>query len=149
MVHAEIEAFLEDRATELATRAFDSWRRDLKPRHTIIALVAFCRNTEKNYSTLAECVGASFATFTNIIQRNHGIKEENVLKFLLPVGIEKTKLDPTWLSTLNSFGTARGQVAHTSVRVHQAIDPRTEFDTVMNMILPGVRDLDDLMTAIK
>lgn len=149
LVHAEIEAFLEDRATDLASRAFNGWRADFKPRHTITALLAFCRIADKNYGTVAECVGAAFATFNYVIRHNHGVKEEDVLRFLLPVGVEKTQLDATWLSTLSSFGTARGEIAHSSVRAHQPIDPRTEYDTVTNKILPGLKILDELMTAIR
>jgi hypothetical protein len=148
LVHAEIEAFLEDRATDLASKAFNGWRTDSKPRHTITALLAFCRFADKNYGTLSECVGAAFATFNYIIRHNHGIKEEDILRFLLAVGVEKAKLDATWLSTLSSLGTARGEIAHRSIRAHQPIDPRTEYDTVTNKILPGLQALDEIMSAI-
>jgi hypothetical protein len=149
LVHAEIESFLEDRPVQLATKAFNDWRVDSKPRHTIAALLAFCRITDKNFGTLAECVGAAFATFNYMIRHNHGVKKEDILKFLLPIGVDRSQLDATWLSTLNFFGTARGEIVHSSVRVHQPIDPRTEYDTVANKILPGLRELDELLSKIR
>ncbi len=147
LVHAEIEAFMEDRATELATKAFQSWRTDLKPRHTITALLGFCRASDKSYPTLLECVGAAFATFNFVVRSNHSIKEDDILKFLLAVGVQRSQLDETWLSTMSSFGTARGEVAHCSIRVHQPIDPRTELNIVSNILL-GLGQLDEIMSSI-
>jgi hypothetical protein len=149
LAHAEIEAFLEDRASDLVNRAFNCWRTDFKPRHTITALLAFCRIGDKKYGTVLESIGAALATYNYIVRNNHGVKEDDILKFLLPCGIDKGQMDATWLATLSSFGAARGEIAHSSVRVHQPIDPRTEYDTVTNKILPGIRELDDLMAKIR
>jgi hypothetical protein len=143
--HAEIEAFLEERASEVVTRSFDSWRANLKPRHTVICLLAHLRPSDRPFTTVAEVVGFCFGRFNEIIKGNNGIKEENLQKLLPPVGIDWATIDATWLSTLNSFGTARGEVAHKSIRVHQPIDPRGEYETVRMRILPGLKELDEEM----
>jgi hypothetical protein len=148
LVHAEIEAFLEERASEVVTSAFDSWRADLKPRHTVISLLACLRPSDKSFTSLTEAVGFSFGRFNKAIKDNNGIKQENLQKFLPPVGVDWAAIDGTWLSTLNSFGTARGEVAHTSIRVHQPIDPKGEYETVKVRILPGLRDLDMAMQLL-
>lgn len=148
LVHAEIEAFLEEKATEVVKNAFDLWRVDLKPRHTILSLLAFCRPTEKLAKPLMEIVGFSFGQFNQIIRDNNGIKEDNLQKFLPSAGVDWTTMDGTWLSTLNSFGTARGEVAHASARVHQPIDPKGEYETVTNRILPGLKDLDQALQKL-
>jgi hypothetical protein len=148
LVHAEIESFLEERASEVVNTAFNSWRADLKPRHTITCLVAFCRVTDRVYGSAAESVGNSFATFSHIIRHNHGIKEEDLLRFLLPAGVDRAQMDATWLSTISSFGTARGELAHSSVRAHQPIDPKGEYEVVMQKILPGLRDLDAVLQKL-
>ncbi len=148
LVHAEIEAFLEERASEVVTSAFDSWRADLKPRHTVISLLACLRPADKSFTSLTEAVGFSFGRFNQAIKDNNGIKQDNLQKFLPPAGVDWAAIDGTWLSTLNSFGTARGEVAHTSIRVHQPIDPKSEYDTVKIRILPGLRDLDEAMQLL-
>src|SRR6185312_3872597 len=71
LAHAEVEAFIEDKASELVSRAFNAWRSDSKPRHTITTLLAFCRIADKSYGTVAESVGAAFATFNYLIKNNH------------------------------------------------------------------------------
>lgn len=143
LVHAEIEAFLEDRASEVASTVFNSWIGDLRPRHTIVSLLAFLRPSEKSFKSVREAVGYSFAKFNEAVRNNNGIKEDNLVKFLPHVGIDWSAIDGTWLSTLNSFGTARGEIAHASARVHQPIDPKGEYDTVVINILPGLKDLDN------
>ncbi len=143
LAHAEIEAFLEEEASEVVTVVFDLWRNDLKARHTVISLLAFLKPGDKSFTSVAEAVGFSFGRFNQLIKDNNGIKEENLQKFLPPVGIDWATMDGTWLSTLNSFGSARGEVAHKSVRVHQPIDPRGELETVMDKILPGLKELDE------
>ena len=148
LVHAEIEAFLEERASEVVTNAFDLWRADFKPRHTLISLLACLRPSDKSFTSLTEAVGFSFGRFNQAIKDNNGIKQENLQKFLPPAGIDWATIDETWLSTLNSFGTARGEIAHTSIRVHQPIDPKGEYDTVKIRILPGLRDLDVAMQLL-
>jgi hypothetical protein len=148
LAHAEIEAFLEERASEVVTRVFNLWLNDRKPRHTVVCLLAHFRPGEKSFATVAEAVGFCFGKFNQTIKDNNGIKQENLQKFLPPVGIDWALMDGTWLSTLNSFGTARGEVAHSSVRVHQPIDPMGEYDTVSNKILPGLKDLDSAMQVL-
>jgi hypothetical protein len=49
---------------------------------------------------------------------------------------------------LDSFGSQRGEVAHSSVKTQQPIDPKTEETTVDN-ILAGLRELDAKMTGLK
>ncbi len=143
LVHAEIEAFLEDSAREVVRSTFDSWRRDFKPRITIVSLLAFLRPCDKSFKSVSEAVGFSVEQFNRAVERNNGIKEDNLMKILPPAGIAWANINETWLSTLNSFGTARGEVAHASVHVHQPIDPKSEFETIHIRILPGLKDLDE------
>jgi hypothetical protein len=148
LAHAEIEAFLEEGASEVVTVVFDLWRRDLKARHTVISLLAFLKSGDKSFTSVTDAVGHCFGKFNQIIKDNNGIKQENLEKLLRPVGIDWATVDETWLSTLNSFGSARGEVAHTSVRVHLPIDPKGELETVMEKILPGLKDLDEAIQKL-
>jgi len=148
LIHAEIESFVEERASDVVNRAFNAWIVDKRPRHTIISLVAHCRIAEKKFDSCESAVGDSYGRFNLLVRSNNGIKEEDVFKILLPVGVEKSALDQTWLLTLSSFASARGEVAHRSVRVHQPIDPKTEYETVKLKLLPGLKDLDTIITGL-
>ena len=93
-------------------------------------------------------VGRAHGAFGHIIKKNHGIKEENLLEILLPVGISESQLDPLWLADMNAFGTARGDVAHRSGTVYKVIDPHLEFNTVQKL-LPGLKKLDELLNKLR
>jgi hypothetical protein len=147
LVHAEIEAYLEDSVRQVATQVFEAWMNDKKPHHTIICLLAFCKVTGKTHPSASTYVGEARANLKLIIDANHGIKEENLVKFLPPIGIDCSTLDQTWLSTMTSFGKRRGEVAHTSVKTHQPIDPLSEYQTV-GLLLVGLRELDEKLRAL-
>jgi hypothetical protein len=81
---------------------------------------------------VANCVSA----YVHRVKReNHGVKERNVLAMLMPIGFDVSQLDELFLVSLNQFGEARGQAAHTSrrtVTVHS--DPKDEYDKVIRLL---------------
>jgi hypothetical protein len=73
---------------------------------------------------------------------NMGVRRDNVLKLLVPVGIPENQIDIPWLQKIDEFGQKRGSTAHSPKgRVNQPIDPKSEFDTVSE-IIKGVRVID-------
>ncbi len=85
-----------------------------------------------------------------VVDMNHGIKENNILKVLLPLGIEITKLDKTWLSVMESFGSTRGRFAHSSsLSVQTSIDRNTELNRIKDHILPKLSNIDLLVKRLK
>jgi len=69
------------------------------------------------------------------------------LRILLPLGLTKSDIDRTWLNSLDSFGTARGETAHKSIGMQQSIDPATELKTV-NEIIEGLKDIDHRLSEL-
>ena len=65
-----------------------------------------------------------------MLTKNHGVREDNILKILLPRGLRPANIDANWLSTIDAFGVARGETAHQSIHTQQQIDPKSEFQTV-------------------
>jgi hypothetical protein len=43
---------------------------------------------------------------------NNGIKRTNLYGLLLPLGFEENDFDDLWLSSMDSFGANRGDIAH-------------------------------------
>ena len=41
------------------------------------------------------------------VQQNNGVKDKDVLRLLLPVGIQHYQFDRTWLATIDWLGSAR------------------------------------------
>lgn len=164
LAHAEIEAYLEDRVLEAASDAIKAWNDAGETRPTLLSLLAFCGltmdippktlNPQKGNKIvnpeklkLNKKLELSSNAFYKSVKENHGLKEANILALLLPIGIDSEDLDSAWLSTMNTFGEQRGVVAHTSAssyKVTQPLDPKTEFETV-NQVMKGLEDIDQFI----
>jgi hypothetical protein len=94
---------------------------------------------------LTERIRAAGTAFVNALTKNHGVKEENLLGMLLPVGVDAGKLDPLWVSEMSSFGESRGHAAHSSLagKVVQLPDPKEEHERV-ERLFNGLEKLDML-----
>jgi hypothetical protein len=64
-----------------------------------------------------------------------------------PIGIELSDLDGTWVSTVDSFGVDRREVAHSVIGTQKPIDPGTELATV-TQVRAGFLDLDKLLNSL-
>jgi hypothetical protein len=167
LAHAEIEAFVEDRVEEAAAAALRGWAKSGISRRCLLALLAFsARDGEGPPSSLAapqpskvkewpeklelnERIRRIGATFFALIKRNHGIKEENLLALLLPIGVGASSLDPVWVADMTSFGELRGEAAHKSLagRTVQQPDPKAELERVEGLVL-GLEGVDELISAL-
>ena len=146
LAHAELESYLEDRARAVATTAFNKWQVDHRPRSVLISLLAFHLqqdglSAQKLREVLDgvrrhtdDSVKAATQAYNKMLSDNHGIKEENVLRILLPLGITAGDIDSVWLTTIHDFGRKRGETAHTSIGTQQPPDPETEFRVVSDII---------------
>jgi hypothetical protein len=154
LVHAELEHFFEERGLDIADRAFDLLRIKSRPSRPIIHLLSnivgdqhglpIKLGTPTNSLSIA---GKVVAQYRHGINNNNGIRIPNILQILLPIGILETEIDAVWLSTTDGFGAKRGATAHSS-SIMYTIDPQDDFNTV-NQIMNGVRDIDELLNAIK
>lgn len=159
LAHAEVEAFIEDRVREAANTVVGKWSADKRPRPVLLSLVAFCLKQEiashnqlkdeyaGSKSRLEQAVKAAQTAFNQAVTQNNGVRERDILRLLFPVGLKNTEIDTAWLSTIDSFGANRGEVAHSSVKAHQPLDPKNELTTVQD-ILKGLKDLDKNLTRI-
>lgn len=165
LVHAEIEAYLEDRATDLAKKAVEEWKVKGRMTRTIMCLSSFVQDdppttlesTQASQKKLwpekidiTVRLEAALSKFFHRVSANHGLKEEHVLSLLLPVGVPPTAIDPFLIIALTSFGERRGQVAHTSAasyRAQAAINAQSEWNDVQH-ILNLLQPLDEAISKL-
>lgn len=153
LAHCEMEAYLEDRASEVALHAYHLWEVYRLVTTSLLALVTFRgpeRNPPTNMATpehLDARVKESLNRYIASTRSNHGLKESDVLTLLYPIGILGSDIDPTWLSTLSSFCTLRGSTAHQTVAAQQTIDPWTQWQTVKQLV-SGLKEMDLKLTRL-
>lgn len=157
LAHAELETYFEQRAIEILGSAKNMFLNG-KNNKVINSLLAYidtnafeinkCVTSNNRASKIKDIntiVSETITKYYNeIISKNNGIKKINILKILLPIGVLETQLDSTWLSTIDSYGTKRGDVAHNSIKhnkVGTIINPIDEENTI-NIILTGIDDIE-------
>lgn len=158
LAHAEIEWYLELVSFETANKAYDAWQVRGMITEPLISMVAYTESPlgkvpETKPSTgqadLVTRIEKSRNSLTRYSKsRNNGIRERNILRLLLPVGIKEADIDSTWLATIDSFGKDRGETAHHSGKVSNPPDPKNEFDKVIQ-IVDGLVDIDRKLLAFR
>ena len=150
LAHAEIEWYLEEIVVETANTAFDAWQQRGVITEPLVAMVAYMENTLGAVPTTKSTsqrdlnlrIEQSKNYFnTHVKSRNHGLRERNILRLLLPVGLSEFDIDSFWLATTDSFGQSRGLTAHRSNQVDNRPDPRNEFE-IVRQVLEGLSDID-------
>ncbi|WP_373535874.1 HEPN domain-containing protein [Microcoleus sp.] len=167
-VHAEIEAYFEDKVWEVALNAKNNWDSQGKTCRTLICLLAFSGqmmevppdtlNPTKGSTKVKEekikinkKIDLAIKSFKRVIDQNHGIKEANLLALLLPIGIDTDDLDSAWLGTMNTFGEERGVAVHTSatsaktIRVLNPINELQRVEQIIQELLRVDELIDNLM----
>lgn len=153
--HAEIEAYLEDIVKNKIAKSLQSWNSSRRKSHCIKSVISFVGGdvsfeNDNNADKLQYRINKTISHYQRaFVDMNHGIKEKNILKILLPLGIEFDELDQTWLSTMDSFGSTRGLIAHKSFTVSHTIDRNTELNRMKNQILPELANIDSIITKLK
>src|SRR3954471_11309050 len=117
LVHAEIEAFIEERAEQTARRAVQLYR-GRKATRALLGLFAFEDRQSKELPETLDPSEHKLLTrahkalnrYGYVISQNNGIKEENLSALLLPIGCHEPDLDPLWVTEMNQFGAERGAV---------------------------------------
>lgn len=166
MAHAEVEDFVESRVEQIATSASRAFDKEGIVSRALLAIASFTEvalgappstlepeqpTQKKEWPTrllLAERAKKYVSDFVRTVKGNHGIKEENLLSLVLPVGVPADALDPTWLAHCSSFGSDRGDAAHrSSSRVSSVPNPEDERAKV-SRILEGLATLDTELSKL-
>lgn len=145
--HAEIESYFEESAKAIARASENVWISSRRISDPLAFLLATLAERIEVPTTLvgpkgtdsvqrfAETLGKLFPKYYKQIKDNNGIKEINVLALFAPLGVPSAALGSTLLPNLDSLGALRGMHAHHSAKaVPTALDPETEYDTVISIV---------------
>ncbi|HRI48284.1 MAG TPA: HEPN domain-containing protein [Ignavibacteriaceae bacterium] len=151
LVHAELEAYFEERAKDKAIKAYKDWDTKGIKSNILVALVAYSDanlGSIKSEPDIHKRVNKALTTYITFLKKNNGVKEDNILSILLPIGIKPAQLDQTWLNVMTSFGASRGEVAHNSHKTVSPIDLVTELTTVTH-IINELKNVDTIINSLK
>lgn len=148
--HAEFEYYFEAVGEQKAMLALKKWvaNHDYKSK-VLLYLSTFMDSTEKikQANTSEDKIKAIVGQYLITLKKNNGIKKEDILKILCPIGIEQDQIDNSWLNTITSFGSNRGEVAHTSARTQTLKDPKDIFADI-TYLMTELSKLDKLIKKL-
>lgn len=121
LVHAEIESYLEDVSRETVTQAIRDWKSNQKPSIVIVSFLAsyhsswnvveeitneeiiqIAKSRKNVKDSVEEVIDLAQRQFTQKLKENHGVKDKNFKTLILPLGVEISSLDQTWLTNLDN-----------------------------------------------
>ncbi len=152
LVHAEIESYFEDIAKDKVTKAFKEWETNRKKSNCLLSVITFSSGEvlpkKHKLNNIEARIKSKIYCYLGSLDKNHGIKSNNIYSMLLPIGIEENQFDETWLSTMDNFGITRGSIAHSTHSVQSQIDLTTEKNRINNHIMPEIKNLDEIIKKI-
>lgn len=121
---------------QIADKTLAKWQASKVGSKELISVLAALKNDpetgEKYLKTTEETVNYSFVLFKKRITKNNGIKEKDIKALMSPIGLDIETLIPELIPLLDSFGTKRGEVAH-STSLKKEINPKDEVADVKNI----------------
>lgn len=142
LTHAAIEEYIETLVLDVALEARNRFKKSGTISRALVSLISAKliddvkgKSKHKLSSDLVANIeifsGEAYNRFLNEIKDNHGIKRQNQCRVFYPIGVDPEIEDSALMSTLDSYGIKRGDVAHNFHRI------TTELS------------LSDAMTAVK
>ena len=153
LCHAEFEDYIEQLAGSLVEEGKRRWLSEGVANKNIAALFM---NTEKmkkgteqqpmDTETFAMKTIADFAR--EVSDGNHGIKAKNIENMYSPLGYNIDGFNQDFLNDMDSFGSERGKIAHTSgSRTRNTLDLQTEINKI-NRILVGIHEFEENVISL-
>lgn len=160
LVHAEMESYIEDISRDAVTKAIQSWKSNRKASEIMLSFLAAYHSSWSVNDTVGneeiiklakervnvkdsinEIIDKAQTQFLRRVKGNNGIKDKNFKELILPVGVDVSELDQTWLTNLDNFGSLRGEIAHKTKGATGVINPKDEYETVKQLVT-GLESLD-------
>jgi len=144
LVHAEIESYIEYAVGEVWSKCNTEWTKKKKVINPLSFLILYSSSRfDANDGQLSreDRINQILKSFKNLIENNNGIREKNIRLLVIPLGIDYSSIDQAWLAAIDSYGYARGLVAHNSISVNQQLDMNDELNN-LDIVLKGIKKID-------
>lgn len=122
--HAIIEEYIENVALDTAKSALHKYVSTNQICSALVGLISsgiigridesgISRKLKREpFEDIALFANVAFGRFKYEVDNNNGIKKENLLKLLLPIGVDPETEDAATMAALDGFGQKRGAIAH-------------------------------------
>lgn len=144
LTHAELEYYFEQIGITVAKKAYADWDSNGAVSKALIALTVYYSGqyapipTQKTGNNsdinLDVRINKAFTEYCrNVNAENNGIKEKNLLKLFLPIGIEIDSIPDDLIIASNNYGVIRGEIVHTT-RTKQNLTPEDALSAAEDIL---------------
>ncbi len=149
LIHSELESYFELVALKVVD-LYQTNRMDSTQAKLFTNSIFFYNHKvyEGQNEDVATRLDKSINLYKASISQNNGIKEKDILKLLLPIGIPLANIDSVWLASINSFGALRGEIMHNSInQITRLIGYRQIDMTIYHIIIPEIEKIDKFLIS--
>ncbi len=144
LAHAEIESYIEGIVLNIWKECHSEWINNKRVLPSLAFLIMYSSSQFKaneHQLIVDKRIEQILTTYKTLVSSNNGIMRKNILQLFIPLGIKYTDVDSTWLSTIDSYGSSRGDVAHTSFAVQRQLDKNDELNNLV-LVIKGIKEMD-------
>lgn len=150
LAHAEVETYLEEMVLGYADRRVTEWIRGGPPSMCIVGLakaaIREVAEVDKDKRSTRDVVLLGKRQLSEYLKiRNHGVREKQLRRMFLPIGMELTSLPLGFPQSLEAWGIRRGGFAHQGGYVNIP-NPKGEYDDA-RQILAYLMKIDRTLRA--
>ena len=147
LCHAEIESHFEQWATYIIGEALRRWTMEEKISLPLFSLFVHYKFMDAQGAGTNQKVHQIINEFKkSVVERNHGIKEDNIRDLFRPLGVDDGTINSI-SPALNSFGDKRGEAVHASIQVQRPLDIPTLISEI-GYIQQGIRIFENTLEAL-
>lgn len=150
LMHSEFEAYFELTAGKVVNLfESNSMTKKQKGGFTYAISLYNHKGFEGQPERIADRIQTSTNYYKNSLAQNNGIKDKDILKILLSIGVPFDSIDSTWLTSISSFGALRGELMHKNInQITRLIGYRYIDETVYGILIPGTLKIDEFYVRV-
>lgn len=136
LCHAELEDYFESVAKLILNEGKSVWDTKSVANYNFASLLIRGKRAEKSNLDPGTLLHIILQSYESVITGNNGIKSSNIHDLFWPLGYNDEDFDSLLLSQLDSFGTQRGTIVHSSAKkAIQQLDKNSVYKVIDDIII--------------
>ena len=144
LCHAELEAYFETTALRILEKAEKKWKSKHCANYNLACLFLYAEAIKNRNFSIATMVGKAVTDYRRSVERNNGIKSDNIKKLYQPLGFKMDDFDSCFLSNLDQLGSQRGAFAHQSFKTIE-ITSKNDIFKKIDDIVEEIKDFESVL----
>jgi len=144
LCHAELEVYFEKKALKVLERAKKKWESQHCANYNLACLFLYAGAIKNQNTPISTMVGKVIADYCQKVDRNNGIKQDNIKSLYRPLGFKMDDFDSILMNNLDQLGSQRGAFAHQSFKTIE-ITSKNDIFKKIDDIVEEIKDFERVL----